>query len=119
MFEPSCPNCGAEKLRKNCLACGYGTFPTIEPIEVKGPVEGFNTLRLELVEVDPDERVPVYRQFVAKLINVESGEVREQTVAGQRFARGWRDTAERRMLNNDPDSLTPQTIVSMKWDWEE
>lgn len=111
MFEPHCPNCGAENFRGGrCAACGFGTFPPIQPVEISGVV------KLELVEVYPDERMPMYRAFNAKLTIIANGEVREQTVAGLRFARGWRETAERRMSSTDPDLLTPQTIVSMKWD---
>jgi hypothetical protein len=81
--------------------------------DVPLPIEA-NGLKLEIF-ADPTEESADYLQYRA-LLTLPNGEVREQHIAGQRFARGWLDTAIRRMTERDPDSITPQTIVSMKWD---
>lgn len=72
-----------------------------------------NGLKLEMfqeISKPEDDGCLVYRA----LLVLPNGESREQQVAGDRFARNWRETAIRRMERSDPDSLTPQTIISMK-----
>ena len=103
MIEPSCPCCYAEKFRgMECSACGFGKFPFIEAIQANG-------MYLGLTELYPTEG---HRAYFATLVHMKDGETRDQKLIG-RLPRGWRETAERRMMN-DPDTLTPKIIVSMK-----
>ena len=89
MIEPSCPCCYAEKFRgMECSA---------------------NGMYLGLTELYPTEG---HRAYFATLVHMKDGETRDQKLIG-RLPRGWRETAERRMMN-DPDTLTPKIIVSMK-----
>lgn len=79
----------------------------MEPIKAVSP-DG------EQVELRFVEGPSLSGAIVAKLVNLDNGEVREQLVYPARFPRRWRQTAERRLRTQQFDFHTPQTLITHK-----
>ncbi len=67
-------------------------------------------LEIRFDQVDEISYQPLVHVRVS-FLRYEDNEVREQVFLMDPHRRGWRETTERRLMNWDPDTITPMVII--------